>query len=258
MTVKTIKIGTWQLLRVFLRSFFLQSVWNYQSLISVGFAYALIPVLNRLYDDEESKIKFLRRHLNFFNAHPYFASFALGAVIRVEQDIAEGKGDPEQVPKLKNAIIGPLGALGDQMFWGTIKPAAVLLGVIAVLLTRDVNSFLYIFIFLLLVYNVPHLYIRYYGIREGYRQGFTVYKLLSAQRYKKYINFYIGLGAMGLGFVISYSFLTYEQVSTYHGIAFIFCVSVAYYYHKIKRSFYRNVGFSLLTAILLGIIIESI
>ena len=252
------KISNWRLIRVFFRSFFLQSVWNYQSLISVGFAYALVPVLNLLYDDQESKINFLRRHLNFFNAHPYFASFALGAVIRIEQEISEGKGDPEQVPRLKNAMIGPLGALGDQMFWGTIKPAAVLLGVIAVLITQDVSSFLYIIIGLLLIYNIPHFYIRFYGIREGYRQGFAVYKLLSMHVYKKYINFYVALGAMGLGFVISYSFLTYEEVNTFHGIAFILCVSVAYYYHKIKRSFYRNVGFSLLTAILLGIIIESI
>ncbi|MGA2090005.1 MAG: PTS system mannose/fructose/sorbose family transporter subunit IID, partial [Endomicrobiales bacterium] len=36
---------------VFLRSFALQAVWNFERMQNVGFAYALMPVLNVLYPD---------------------------------------------------------------------------------------------------------------------------------------------------------------------------------------------------------------
>ena len=252
------KIKTKHLLGMFLRSFFLQSVWNYQSFLSVGFTYALIPVAKVLYSTEEDRRSFLRRHLKFFNAHPYFASYALGAIARVEEEITNNKADLHQVEKLRNALIGPLGALGDQMFWGTIKPAAILLGVIAVLVTQNIYTFIYLFIFLMLLYNVPHLYIRYYGIMEGYKKGFEVYKLISLKRYKKYRNFYVGLGAVSLGFIVSYSFFKYEASNLFHALAFALCVAVAFYFHKLKRSFYRNAIFSLIAAVLFGIIVENI
>jgi mannose/fructose/N-acetylgalactosamine-specific phosphotransferase system component IID len=217
-----------------------------------------MPVVKRLYQTKEERQEFLNRHLNFFNAHPYFASFALGAITRIEEEISEGRGDPSQVERLKNAMMGPLGALGDQMFWGTIKPAAILLGVIAVLMTENITTFLYVFILLLLIYNIPHLYIRYNGIKEGYTRGFEVYKLLSVSRYKKYQNFYVALGSLGLGFIISYSFLLYEKTNLYHSLAFLFSVMIAYNFYRTKRSFYRNASLTLLAAIVFGILVENI
>jgi mannose/fructose/N-acetylgalactosamine-specific phosphotransferase system component IID len=252
------KIKKIDLIKIFFRSFFLQSVWNYQTLLSVGFAFALVPASKALYPEKADRIAFLRRHLNFFNAHPYFASYALGAITRIEEEITNGKAELSQVERLKNALIGPLGALGDQMFWGTIKPAAILLGVIVVLISQHINTFLSLFIVLLLLYNIPHLYIRYYGIVDGYKRGFEVYKIISLDRYKKYRSFYIGLGAASLGFVIGYLFLKYELNNIYQGLVFAGCVVVAYYFHKLKRSFYRTVVFSLLAAVLFGIIVETI
>jgi mannose/fructose/N-acetylgalactosamine-specific phosphotransferase system component IID len=252
------KINTLTLIKIFLRSFFLQSVWNYQSLLSVGFAFALVPVANTLYSEKEQRIAFLKRHLKFFNAHPYFAAYALGAITRVESEAARNEGDLNQVDRFKNALIGPLGALGDQMFWGTIKPAAILLGVIAVLITDNIYTFLYLFIFLLLLYNVPHLYIRYYGIVEGYRKGFEVYRLIKLDRYRKYRNFYVALGALSLGFIIAYSFLRYETNNLFQGLVFAGCVFGAFYFHTLSRSFYRNVVFLLVLAVCFGILVENL
>ncbi len=227
-------------------------------MLSVGFAYALFPVAKVLYKTKEGQIEFIRRHLKFFNAHPYFASYAIGAIARVEEDVINNKADLQQVERLKNALIGPLGALGDQMFWGTIKPAAILIGVIAVLVSPNIYIFLYLFIFLLLIYNIPHLYIRFYGILEGYRKGLQVYKIISLERYKKYSAFYMGFGAISLGFVVSYSFFNYETSNLYHALVFILCMVVAFYFHKLKRSFYRNTIFSLIAAVIFGIIVENL
>jgi mannose/fructose/N-acetylgalactosamine-specific phosphotransferase system component IID len=54
-------------------------------MLSIGFCFALVPVANKLFKDRQKRIEFYNRHLNFFNAHPYFSSFALGAISRVEE-----------------------------------------------------------------------------------------------------------------------------------------------------------------------------
>ena len=53
------KIQYWDIFRVFLRSFFVQSVWNYRSLISAGFGICLFPIVKRLYTDPISRKAFL-------------------------------------------------------------------------------------------------------------------------------------------------------------------------------------------------------
>ncbi len=63
-------------------------------------------------------MSFLKRHLGFFNAHPFFASYALGAISRLEED---NPGNHELVDRFKNALIGPLGAIGDQTILGNDK-----------------------------------------------------------------------------------------------------------------------------------------
>ena len=41
--------------KVFLRSFFLQALWNFQSMQALGFLYVLKPFLEKLYSKEEEK-----------------------------------------------------------------------------------------------------------------------------------------------------------------------------------------------------------
>src|SRR5262249_61561740 len=60
--------------RVFLRSFLLQASWNPQGMQNLGLAYALYPALCHLYPDRERQIAAVRRHLVFFNTHPYVAA----------------------------------------------------------------------------------------------------------------------------------------------------------------------------------------
>ena len=79
------------LVSIFLRSFFIQAVWNFKSLLAPGFCYTLIPAAKRLTNSENESCAFLKKHLCFFNAHPYFASYAVGAIIRLEKDLKEGK-----------------------------------------------------------------------------------------------------------------------------------------------------------------------
>ncbi len=43
----TKKLGPMVFIDIFFRSFFIQAVWNYQSMISIGFCFALAPVAKK-------------------------------------------------------------------------------------------------------------------------------------------------------------------------------------------------------------------
>ncbi len=79
------------LLRVFLRSLFLQASWNPKGMQNLGLAYSLYPALEQLYPDKADLEAAVRRHLVFFNTHPYVAAAIVGGVLNHEQRIAQGE-----------------------------------------------------------------------------------------------------------------------------------------------------------------------
>ncbi len=110
-------------LSTFFRSFLIQGSWNNRTMIGGGFAFAILPVLRRLHrGDPEAFRDALQRHSEHFNAHPYLADLALGAVCRMEAE----RRDPEEIRRFKLAVRGPLGSLGDTLIWVGWRPATVL------------------------------------------------------------------------------------------------------------------------------------
>jgi len=244
---------------IFFRSFFIQAVWNYQSMISIGFCFALAPVARKLFKDSERRSAFINRHLNFFNAHPYFSSFALGAIAKVEHDLVlEENDDYYKLDRLKNALIGPLGAIGDQLVWATIKPASILVGLLGVMLLPGFQTKIVFVVVLLALYNIPHIYIRIFGLIKGYKAGFEIYKLLSLDKFSTVRHIYGGVGAVSLGIIFSYSLLDSGSLDITYAIVFIICFFTAYYYKKWRQSVYRSLTLPILLAFIFGIIIENL
>ena len=141
--------------RVFLRSFLLQASWNPQGMQNLGLAYALYPALTHLYPDRERQVAAVRRHLVFFNTHPYVAAAILGGVLFHEQRIARNEESPERVVAFKAALMGPLAALGDGFFWLSLKPA---LGALCAALVPVFHA--WAAVLFLVLYNVVHLTLR--------------------------------------------------------------------------------------------------
>jgi mannose/fructose/N-acetylgalactosamine-specific phosphotransferase system component IID len=246
MNVKN-KLGPGVFFKMFFRSFFIQAVWNYQSMISIGFCF------------DEGRTQFINRHLHFFNAHPYFSSFALGAIARVEEDLLKLETrDYNQIARLKNALIGPLGAIGDQLVWATLKPASILVALMAVILIHKFETELIFLIILLVLYNIPHLYIRMIGLWKGYKAGFEIYKMLKIENFKTVRNIYGALGALALGMVFSFSLFQNSSYEIKFAVVFLICSFIAYYYKKLKQSIYRSLALPVIIAVLLGIVFESI
>lgn len=143
-----------------------------------GFLFALLPAAKKFFPDRRRRIEFLQRQCGFFNAQPYCASLALGLVLRRERDLAGSTrpGDAHQqdeIVKSKENLCGPLGLLGDQLFWQILKPAAAGLGMIAVLLRGhvDIRAGLLGALVFLLAFNPLHIWMRWWGLKTGYQAG---------------------------------------------------------------------------------------
>lgn len=161
-------------LKTLLRSLVIQGSWNYHTMLGTGFAWALMPGLRELHgSDAESLREATLRHTDHFNAHPYLAGVALGAVLKLE---AEG-ADAETVRRFKTAIRAPLGSLGDGLVWATWLPGTACAALAAFWL--GVPGWVTVVAFLV-VYNAGHLTLRVWGLRVGLASGRAVARELAA------------------------------------------------------------------------------
>jgi PTS system mannose-specific IID component len=154
--------------RVLLRLFTVQASWNYDRLQGIGFGHAAEPALRAL-DGGPTGTRYheaLAREARFFNAHPYLAGLAVGAAVRSELDGTP----PERTERLREALCGPLGSIGDRMFWASCLPICAMLGLIAYVLGAGVWSAAVF----LVPYNAAHLACRVWGLRQGWARGHNV------------------------------------------------------------------------------------
>lgn len=244
---------------VLLRSFFIQNVWNYQSYLSIGFCFTLVPMAEKLMKSKEDLTQFLNRHLNFFNAHPYFASYAIGAISKVEEELEiGGSKEYNKVERLKNALIGPLGAVGDQLFWANIKPTCLILGILGLWMIENVIAQVMLLIVVFLLYNIPHLYVRMSGLQKGYRMGFQVYKILNLDDFSFLKKIYGAVGAVAIGLLIGTSLIKLGDITIPHAVIFVISILGAYGFWKWKQNYYGTILFPLIVAIVVGIFTESL
>ncbi|HEY2804981.1 MAG TPA: PTS system mannose/fructose/sorbose family transporter subunit IID [Gemmatimonadales bacterium] len=154
--------------RVLARLFALQAAWNYERMQGIGFGYAAEPALRGLAGGKDGAPyrAALARQSRFFNAHPYFAGLAVGASVRAEID---GES-PERVERLREALCGPLGSIGDRLFWAAWLPACSAAAVIAIAF----GARAWAAVLFLLLYNAMHLACRVWALRAGWERGMQV------------------------------------------------------------------------------------
>lgn len=235
-------------LNVYLRCFVIQASWNFKSLLGLGFCFSVIPLARRLCRTQEERSAFLRRHLEFFNAHPYFASWCLGAVTRLEEEAIEKKWpDKQPISVFKTRISGPLGGLGDQLFWSRLKPFA---GALAVCL-GILYGWIAIPIFLV-VYNVPHFAVRRYGMNLGYAKGFDIINILSRWRFKNISAALSNVGLLLAGLLIMVAADWSLSRSWAAFAAFWACGALAAVLIYFKRSVHTILLSTLIFSLLIG------
>ncbi|BBM36982.1 PTS system mannose/fructose/sorbose family transporter subunit IID [Pseudoleptotrichia goodfellowii] len=160
---------------VMLRSQFLQGSWNYERMQNGGWAYSLIPALKKLYPDRNDASAALKRHLEFFNTHPYIAAPILGVTLALEEERANGIPiDDAAIQGVKIGMMGPLAGIGDPVFWFTVRP---ILGAIAASLATGGSVIAPLFFFI--VWNIIRIGFLWYTQEFGYQKGAEITKDLS-------------------------------------------------------------------------------
>ena len=152
---------------------------------SLGLTVALTPLLEKYYPKEEHG-KIMDRYLNeYFLTHPMMAYWIIGIVAAIEEKIATTKQmSRDVISAIKTALMGPLAAIGDGLYNGTLRP--VVAG-IACTLALDGNIFAPI-LFVLIMASV-NIAIRASGIFVGYKQGADFFeKLQETGLFKKIIE----------------------------------------------------------------------
>lgn len=161
--------------KVWWRSTFLQGSWNYERMQNLGWAYALIPAIKKLYTSKEDRAAALERHLEFFNTHPYVAAPILGVTLALEEEKANGAEiDDTAVQGVKIGMMGPLAGIGDPVFWFTVRP---ILGALGASIASSGNILGPIIFFF--GWNIIRMAFLWYTQELGYRAGSEITKDLS-------------------------------------------------------------------------------
>ncbi|MCG3471658.1 PTS mannose transporter subunit IID [Xenorhabdus bovienii] len=158
---------------VFLRSNLCQGSWNFERMQALGFCFSMVPVIRRLYpENTEERKQAIKRHLEFFNTHPYVAAPILGVTMAMEEQRANGADiDNGAINGIKVGLMGPLAGVGDPIFWGTVRPVFAALGAGIAMSGSMMGPILFFFLF-----NLVRLLTRYLGVAYGYKKGLDIVK----------------------------------------------------------------------------------
>nr|ELR5111379.1 PTS mannose transporter subunit IID [Providencia stuartii] len=156
---------------VFLRSNLLQGSWNFERMQALGFCYSMVPVIRRLYpENNDDRKQAIKRHLEFFNTHPYVAAPVLGVTMAMEEQRANGADiDDGAINGIKVGLMGPLAGVGDPIFWGTVRPVFAALGA-GIAMTGSLLGPILFFV----LFNLVRLLTLYYGVAYGYKKGVDI------------------------------------------------------------------------------------
>jgi len=156
-------------LAMFVRLLAIQGAWNYETLLGNGIGFCVEPALRLLPGGQEGPAyrAALARQSEYFNAHPYMAAVAVGALARAELD-----GEPPaRIERFRTALCGPLGSVGDRLVWAAWLPACSIAALAA--FGFGVGTAGVIFVFLA-IYNAGHLALRAWGLSAGLDHGMRV------------------------------------------------------------------------------------
>ena len=161
--------------KVWWRSTFLQGSWNYERMQNLGWAYALIPAIKKLYTSKEDRAAALERHLEFFNTHPYVAAPIIGVTLALEEEKANGAEiDNTAIQGVKIGMMGPLAGIGDPVFWFTVRPILGALGASLAASGNLVGPLLFFF-----GWNAIRMAFLWYTQEFGYKAGSEITKDMS-------------------------------------------------------------------------------
>lgn len=144
------------------RSMFLQASFNYERMQAGGWLYSILPGLQKIHKNKQDLSTSMKHNLEFFNCHPFLITFVMGIIISLEQK----KADVQTIRSLRVAAMGPLGGIGDAIFWFTLLPISAGVGANLALEGSIAGPIIF-----LLMFNIVHLGLRFWLMHWSYKTG---------------------------------------------------------------------------------------
>lgn len=156
----------------------LKQIWRRSNLINgsmqaikrqgMGFCYTLLPLLDRVYkDDEQARIEAMQRNNEFLNSHASTVTFLMGLTYALEKSKAEGgpvTGDV--IRNIKTSLMGPLAGIGDSIFHVTLRVVGAGIGITFAEQGNPLGALIF-----LLIYGGCFQLIKWPLIKVGYTVG---------------------------------------------------------------------------------------
>lgn len=100
------------LMSIYIRSLSLEYSWNYERQQHMGYCFAMLPAIKRIYEKKEAQIEAARRHMEFFNTTPYVSTAIMGISAAMEESNADNADfGTSSINSVKVALMGPLAGI---------------------------------------------------------------------------------------------------------------------------------------------------
>lgn len=153
------------------RSLNLQASFNYERMQAAGWLYCILPGLEKIHTDKEDLKLSMAHNLEFFNTHPFLVTFVMGIVLSMEQQ----KTDINTIRAVRVAAMGPLGGIGDAIFWFTLVPIAA-----GICSNMAINGSIVGPILFLIIFNAVQFAVRFFLMSWSYKLGSAAIGILTA------------------------------------------------------------------------------
>ena len=194
------KLNKRDLRRLFFRSNGIQSCFNFERMQGLGFIWALIPLINKLYKNKEDRVAAFKRHSGYFNTHPWLVGIIFGIVASMEERKARGEDvEEENIQAVKGALMGPLAGIGDSMFFGTFRP--IVAGICASLVLGGAGMI--VPLAFVLIINFVHFGSQWWGVHKGYSLSERFLEKLESMQIKRWMEGATILGLLVVGALVA-------------------------------------------------------
>lgn len=171
--------------------------YNYERLMASALLSSFSHVPDKLYPgNEEKKIEFMQRQMEFYNTEPHFGCIINGLALSMEEEMANNSAvTPEAITAVKTGLMGPFAGIGDTLWQGTLTP--ILLAICMPLATSGNPLAALLYAILMYAIMVP---VSHFMFFTGYNQGKEgVESMMASGSMKRLIATASTMGAIVLG-----------------------------------------------------------